>query len=60
MAGPKTAADFHATEKFGTTYIVIPNPMYGDWEEALYQGNFGLPLLEKEKAIRTALETSKN
>ncbi|WP_443944758.1 5'-nucleotidase, lipoprotein e(P4) family [Pedobacter sp. AW1-32] len=23
---------------FGTKYIVLPNPMYGDWEKPLYQG----------------------
>jgi 5'-nucleotidase (lipoprotein e(P4) family) len=25
--------------KFGSTYIVIPNPMYGDWENILYPAN---------------------
>ena len=24
---------------FGTKYIVLPNPMYGDWEKLLYQGD---------------------
>jgi 5'-nucleotidase (lipoprotein e(P4) family) len=23
-------------DKFGTRYIVLPNPMYGDWESAIY------------------------
>ncbi|RBQ10343.1 5'-nucleotidase, lipoprotein e(P4) family [Pedobacter miscanthi] len=23
---------------FGTKYIVLPNPMYGDWEKSLYKG----------------------
>ncbi len=46
-------------DRFGTTYILIPNPMYGDWEEAIYKGNFALPPEEKEKAIRSALEASR-
>jgi len=34
--------------KFGTEYIIIPNPMYGDWESSVYDFNFSLN--EKEKA----------
>lgn len=32
---------------FGVKYIVLPNPMYGDWEKPLYQGE---NLNDKEKA----------
>lgn len=32
---------------FGTKYIVLPNPMYGDWEKPLYQGG---KLSDEEKA----------
>ena len=32
---------------FGTKYIMLPNPMYGDWESALYSGK---KLTESEKA----------
>lgn len=32
---------------FGTKFIVLPNPMYGDWEKPLYQGE---KLSEKDKA----------
>jgi len=32
---------------FGTKYIVLPNPMYGDWEKPLYQGE---KLSDKDKA----------
>ncbi len=35
-AGRRTAVDKHRNE-FGKKLIVFPNPMYGDWEEALYQ-----------------------
>ncbi|MGY3053616.1 5'-nucleotidase (lipoprotein e(P4) family) [Pedobacter sp. UYEF25] len=33
--------------QFGTTFIMLPNPMYGDWESALYKGK---KLSEDEKA----------
>lgn len=32
---------------FGTKYIVLPNPMYGDWEKPLYSGD---KLNEKQRA----------
>jgi 5'-nucleotidase (lipoprotein e(P4) family) len=27
---------------FGTKYIVLPNPMYGDWEAVYYDGDFSI------------------
>jgi 5'-nucleotidase (lipoprotein e(P4) family) len=36
-----------AWQLFGAKYIVLPNPMYGDWEKPLYQGK---KLKENEKA----------
>ena len=33
---------------FGTRFIVLPNPMYGDWENAIYDYNFKLN--EEQKA----------
>lgn len=37
---------FNSVEKlkkdFGTRFIVLPNPMYGDWEGAVYDGDFTL------------------
>ena len=32
---------------FGTRFIVLPNPMYGDWENAIYDYNFKLSEAEK-------------
>ena len=29
-------------KEFGTRFIVLPNPMYGDWEGAVYNGDFSL------------------
>jgi 5'-nucleotidase (lipoprotein e(P4) family) len=36
--------------QFGTRFIVLPNPMYGDWENAIYEYN--LKLTEEEKAAK--------
>jgi len=37
---------FNSVEKlkkeFGTRFIVLPNPMYGDWEGAVYNGDYSL------------------
>ncbi|HSQ23222.1 MAG TPA: 5'-nucleotidase, lipoprotein e(P4) family, partial [Pyrinomonadaceae bacterium] len=40
--------------KFGARFIVLPNPMYGDWENAIYDYNFKLSDAEKD-AKRKAL-----
>lgn len=36
-----------AKDQFGTHFIVLPNPMYGDWEKPLYHG---LHLSESDKS----------
>ncbi len=41
---------------FGTKYIVFPNPMYGEWEKAVYKGDFGKPDIEKRKMRIEALD----
>ena len=35
--------------RFGSTFIVLPNPMYGDWETAIYEHQ---RLSEEEKAAK--------
>jgi 5'-nucleotidase (lipoprotein e(P4) family) len=37
-------------QEFGRRFIILPNPMYGEWERALY--GHDLSLSEKEKARR--------
>jgi len=41
---------------WGTKWIVLPNPMYGDWESALFDYNYGLPAAEKLKLKRSRLK----
>lgn len=32
---------------FGDKFILLPNPIYGEWESKLYEGNWRLPNIEK-------------
>jgi 5'-nucleotidase (lipoprotein e(P4) family) len=41
---------------FGSRYIVVPNPMYGDWESAVYENKSGLTDAEKKSYRRAALK----
>jgi len=42
--------------QFGTRFIVLPNPMYGNWESAIYEYNFKLTEREKAGKRRSALK----
>ena len=46
----RIAAAEQNKNQFGTHFIVLPNPMYGDWENSIYEYNFKLS--EAEKAAR--------
>ncbi|WP_456268188.1 5'-nucleotidase, lipoprotein e(P4) family [Kushneria sp. AK178] len=43
--------------QFGERYIVLPNPTYGGWEAALYDGDYSLSPQEKSQHRRAALRT---
>ena len=43
--------------ELGRRYILIPNPVYGDWEAALYHNNNNYSLKEKDSIIRAAGKT---
>ena len=36
-------------DQWGKQFIVLPNPTYGDWEGAVYNGNWGASPAEKDK-----------
>jgi 5'-nucleotidase (lipoprotein e(P4) family) len=42
--------------QFGTRFIILPNPMYGDWESAVYENKSGLTDAEKSAYRRRALK----
>ncbi|HEY2422356.1 MAG TPA: 5'-nucleotidase, lipoprotein e(P4) family [Neobacillus sp.] len=48
------AVDKHK-EEFGQKLIVFPNPMYGDWEGALYENNFSKSDKDKAKLRKAQL-----
>jgi 5'-nucleotidase (lipoprotein e(P4) family) len=43
--------------QFGTRFIVLPNPMYGDWESSIYDYNFKLTEVEKAAKRKNQLKT---
>ena len=55
IAERKAAVDKHR-DKFGSVFIVLPNPMYGEWEGAIYSGNWRASSAEKVKMRKDALE----
>jgi len=42
-------------DKFGSEFIIFPNPMYGEWEKSFYNGDFSKPDNEKREMRRNAL-----
>ncbi len=43
-------------DMWGKKFIVLPNPTYGDWEGAIYSGNWGASAAEKDKMRKDHLE----
>lgn len=41
---------------FGSKFIVLPNPDYGDWESALYNYNYKLTLAQKDSVLKSRLK----
>jgi len=42
-------------DKFGTQWIVLPNPTYGEWEGAIYNYNWGASAKEKDEMRKQQL-----
>ena len=45
-----------ATE-FGKRFIVLPNPVYGDWESSLMKYNYGLTPAQKDSVIKSVIRS---
>lgn len=41
--------------EWGTRFIVVPNPTYGEWEGAVYGGNWGASAAEKDRMRKSYL-----
>ena len=46
-------------DEFGKRFIILPNPMYGEWEKTLYGGTRQIPEKEKEKKMWEHLNNNK-
>ncbi|MBT4576621.1 MAG: 5'-nucleotidase, lipoprotein e(P4) family [Candidatus Cloacimonetes bacterium] len=46
-------------DEFGKKFIILPNPMYGEWEKTLYGGTRQIPEKEKEKKLWEHLNKNK-
>lgn len=59
FAGKSVEDRFSEVEKYksewGKKFIVLPNPMYGEWEGALYDYNWGANAAEKDKMRKSYL-----
>jgi 5'-nucleotidase (lipoprotein e(P4) family) len=55
VAGRAAASDRYK-EEFGKRFIVLPNPMYGNWESAMYGYNFKLTEAEKAEKRKSLLK----
>jgi 5'-nucleotidase (lipoprotein e(P4) family) len=42
--------------EFGNRFIILPNPVYGDWETALYHYNSKLTMAQKDSIIRKTVK----
>jgi 5'-nucleotidase (lipoprotein e(P4) family) len=52
----RTAQVDRERSEFGLRFIVVPNPMYGDWEKAIYENKSPLTEEEKRTYRRAALK----
>ncbi|MBS1738874.1 MAG: 5'-nucleotidase, lipoprotein e(P4) family [Bacteroidetes bacterium] len=52
----KKVADDYSTY-FGKQFIILPNPVYGDWEFSIYNYNYKLTPAQKDSVIRATMDT---
>lgn len=53
----RIAATDQSRALFGARFIMLPNPMYGDWENAVYDYNFTLTPAQKAERRRSLLKS---
>ena len=44
-------------EEFGSRFIILPNPVYGDWENSLYNYNYSLTEAQRDSVIKASLHS---
>jgi len=55
----RAASTLHLMAEFGSKYIVLPNPSYGDWESALFNFNYKLTDAQKDSIIKVQIRYDK-
>lgn len=55
----RTATTQKLEKEFGSRYIIIPNPSYGDFEGAIFGFNYKLTNAQKDSIIRAKIKTDK-
>jgi 5'-nucleotidase (lipoprotein e(P4) family) len=48
---------YASAAEFGKRFIVLPNPVYGDWEASVYQYNIKLNAAQKDSVIKSVLKS---
>lgn len=51
----RNATALQSAASFGSRFIVLPNPMYGDWEGALYNFQYKLTTPQKDSIMKSRL-----
>lgn len=51
------AATNGVASEFGKRFIVLPNPVYGDWEAALFKYNYGISPQRKDSVLKGWLKS---
>lgn len=46
----------NSREEFGKKFIILPNPNYGGWEDAIYGNSHSLTPTQKDSAIKSVLK----
>jgi 5'-nucleotidase (lipoprotein e(P4) family) len=52
----RTGATDKLRQQFGSKYIVLPNPSYGDWEGSIFKFNYKLTQAQKDSLIRATVK----
>lgn len=55
----RTTSTQRLMQEFGSRYIVLPNPEYGDWESSLFNFNYKLTNAQKDSIIKAQLKLEK-
>jgi 5'-nucleotidase (lipoprotein e(P4) family) len=55
----RNAVTTQVAQQFGSKYIVLPNPSYGDWEGALFNFNYKLTPVQKDSIIKANMRFDK-